>query len=291
MVADREKHADSVRIITSHRQRKNLAVFLAHIAMHKALRSSGSPAAIITAGILLGLLAVPFTSHQVVAADIAALLTSPDRSLSFYEMAASRLLTTTQRAASQHPKRANFELEQKSQSAERLAHWIVDFGDNQGMPFLIVDKPDAKVFAFHPDGRLWGAAPALLGMARGDDSMPGIGDRSLSEIPPEDRTTPAGRFVAYLGQNFHGKDILWVDYDGALSLHRVVTSNPKERRLERLATPTPLDNRISWGCINVPVQFFNEVVIPAFKGTYGVVYVLPETRSNREIFASYYVVQ
>jgi len=100
MVADREKHADSVRIITSHRQRKNLAVFLAHIAMHKALRSSGSPAAIITAGILLGLLAVPFTSHQVVAADIAALLTSPDRSLSFYEMAASRLLNTTQRAAS-----------------------------------------------------------------------------------------------------------------------------------------------------------------------------------------------
>jgi hypothetical protein len=155
------------------------------------------------------------------------------------------------------------------------------------MPFMIVDKMDAKVFVFHADGRLRGAAPALLGLARGDDSMPGIGDRKLSEIPPEARTTPAGRFVASLGHEFSGKDVLWVDYETALSLHRVITSNPRERRLERLATPTPLDNRISFGCINVPEMFYNNVVSPAFAGTYGIVYVLPETRSHSEIFASY----
>ena len=34
------------------------------------------------------------------------------------------------------------------------------------------------------DGRLRGAAPALLGLARGDDTIPGIGDRKLSDIPP-----------------------------------------------------------------------------------------------------------
>jgi hypothetical protein len=32
-------------------------------------------------------------------------------------------------------------------------------------------------------------------------------------------------------------------------------------------------------------------VSPAFTGTYGIVYVLPETRSNSEIFASYYDVE
>ncbi|MDO8456481.1 MAG: hypothetical protein Q7T07_06175, partial [Burkholderiaceae bacterium] len=53
------------------------------------------------------------------------------------------------------------------------------------------------------------------------------------------------------------------------------------------ATPTPLDNRISYGCINVPAEFFKSVVNPAFKGTNGVVYVLPETRSPRQVFASY----
>src|SRR5471032_2029500 len=104
---------------------------------------------------------------------------------------------------------------------------------------------------------------------------------------PEERTTTAGRFVAALGRNFGGKEILWVDYDSAISLHPVVTTKPEERRLQRLATPTPLDNRISYGCINVPAKFFDNVVRPAFTGTNGIVYVLPETRLPREVFASY----
>ncbi len=193
--------------------------------------------------------------------------------------------------AASHPKRANFEGEHKSRNAQHVADWVVDSGDNRSMPFAIVDKVDAKVFVFYANGRLRGAAPALLGLARGDDSIPGIGNRKLSSIRPEERTTPAGRFVASLGYNFHGKDVLWVDYDGAVSLHRVVSTKPSERRLQRLATPTPLDNRISYGCINVPVKFFNNVVSPAFTGTNGIVYVLPETRSNNESFALYYDVE
>ena len=172
-----------------------------------------------------------------------------------------------------------------------MADWVVDSGDNYGMPFAIVDKKDAKVFVFDADGRLRGAAPVLLGLARGDDSIPGIGDRELSDIRPEERTTPAGRFVASLGYNFHGKDILWVDYNGAVSLHRVISTKPSERRLQRLATPTALDNRISYGCINVPAKFFNNVVSPVFTGTNGIVYVLPETRSISETFALYYDVE
>lgn len=181
-------------------------------------------------------------------------------------------------------KQADFERELKSPDAQHVADWVVNSRDNQGLPFVIVDKTDAKVFVFHADGRIRGAAPALLGLARGDESIPGIGNRKLSDIRPEERTTPAGRFLASMGINFHGKDILWVDYEGAVSLHRVVTNNPKERRLERLTTPTPLDNRISYGCINVPVDFFNSVICPAFAGTNGIVYVLPEIRSKCEIF-------
>ena len=135
------------------------------------------------------------------------------------------------------------------------------------------------------------AAAALLGLALGDASIPGIGDRALSSIRPEERTTPAGRFVAALDRNVRGKGILWVDYDSAVSLHPVLTSNPKERRLERLNTPTPLDNRISYGCINVPAKFYTNVVNPAFAGTNGIVYVLPEVRTTREIFPAYYDVR
>lgn len=184
-------------------------------------------------------------------------------------------------------KRVNFERESPSQDARNMADWVVDSGDNSGMPFMIVDKKAAKVYVFHADGRLRGSASALLGLAVGDDSVPGIGDRKLSTILPEERTTPAGRFVAALDRNLKGGEILWIDYDTAISLHPVVTSNPKEQRAQRLASPSPLDNRISYGCINVPADFFKSVVSAAFSGTNGVVYVLPETRSIEKVFASF----
>ncbi len=185
------------------------------------------------------------------------------------------------------PKRADFEHETPSREARKIADWVVDSGDSGGLPFVVLDKTQARVFVFHANGQLRGAAAALVGLAVGDDAVPGIGQRKLASIRPEERTTPAGRFVAALDRNLHGGEILWVDYETAISLHPVITSNPKERRAERLATPTPLDNRISYGCINVPAEFFHRVVSPAFRASDGIVYVLPETRSARQVFPSY----
>src|SRR5690606_38081726 len=129
-----------------------------------------------------------------------------------------------------------------------------------------------------------GSSPVLLGLARGDDSVPGIGERPMAKIRPHERTTPSGRFLAERGVNSHGEDIMWVDYDAAVSMHRVRATNPKERRLERLRTPTIDDNRISYGCINVPEHFYDRFVVPAFSDGHAVVYVLPETRSAKEEF-------
>lgn len=177
-------------------------------------------------------------------------------------------------------------LEQASASAEvrQVAGWVLESTNNRGLPFVIVDKREAKVFVFFPDGRLRGVASALLGAAVGDDSVPGVGSRTLASIRPEERTTPAGRFVAAMDRNLHGKAMLWVDYDAAISLHPVITSNAQERRAERLATPTAEDKRISYGCINVPPEFFKKVVEPAFKRSNGIVYVLPEIRSAKQVF-------
>jgi hypothetical protein len=177
--------------------------------------------------------------------------------------------------------------EPASATVRQFADWVVATDDDHGRTFLIVDKAQAKVFVFYPDGRLRGAAPALLGLARGDESIPGIGQRPLSKIRPSERTTPAGRFVADLGNDLGQKDVLWVDYAAAISLHRVITTNPKERRLERLATATPLDNRISYGCINVPADFYDGVVQPAFTSAGGIVYILPEVRTLKSVFPGY----
>ena len=152
---------------------------------------------------------------------------------------------------------------------------------------MIIDKVQARVFVFDAQGQLRAAAPVLLGLAIGDHTVPGIGQRKLSSIRPDERTTPAGRFVASLDRDIHGDEVLWVDYDSALSLHRLVKGQPKERRAERLASPTPLDNRVSFGCINVPPKFYEQVISPSFTGTNGIVYVLPEIRSAHDVFGSY----
>jgi hypothetical protein len=182
--------------------------------------------------------------------------------------------------------RADFAREQASAEALQLAHWVLHAQDNQGLPFLVVDKVHAKVFVFDGLGRLRGASAALLGLAHGDDTVPGIGERQLSTIRAEERTTPAGRFVASLASTPRGNDILWVDYESAVALHRVVDI-PNERRLERLASSRPTDRRITYGCINVPAKFFDTVVRAAFNGTNGIAYVLPETRSLHQVFGSY----
>lgn len=180
-------------------------------------------------------------------------------------------------------KNVGFDDEAASRDTIRVTEWVVASHDNGNRPFLIVDKVNARVYLFDRHAKLLGTAAALLGLGRGDESVAGIGQRKLSTITPKERTTPAGRFEASLGNDFT-QDILWVDYDLALSLHRVITGNAKDRRHQRLASKTSLDNRISYGCINVPVAFYDKLIIPAFTGTTGTVYILPETKAIEEIF-------
>lgn len=166
----------------------------------------------------------------------------------------------------------------------QVAAWAVREGDNGRRPFAIVDKRRAQVYVFAPGGRLLGTSPVLLGYAAGDRSVEGIGNKAIDQIQPHERTTPAGRFESAPGRNALREDVVWVDYDAAVSMHRVRATNPAERRLERLATKTAADNRISWGCINVPVAFFDETVWPHIGQRRGIVYVLPE----REPLAAFF---
>jgi hypothetical protein len=134
-----------------------------------------------------------------------------------------------------------------------------------------------RTWVFDAAGQLQGDAPVLLGSARGDHTAPGVGDLKLSQIPPEDRTTPAVAFVPMSGATRAAR-MSWVDYDAGVSMHPVLTTHPAERRLERLATPTPSDNRVSFGCINVPTAFFHATVMGTVRQGASIVYILPESR-------------
>jgi hypothetical protein len=182
---------------------------------------------------------------------------------------------------------ADFGDEQPSPEVRHVANWAHASGDHRRHAFVIVDKKDARVYVFGPDGRLRDSAPALLGSARGDHTVPGIGDKPLAAILPDEKTTPAGRFKAEPGLNANGEDVVWVDYDAAVSMHRIRPLVAAERRLERLASLTVDDNRISFGCINLPVTFYETVLSPAVKAHGAIVYVLPETRTPQQQFGSF----
>lgn len=182
------------------------------------------------------------------------------------------------------PLTADFSGEAASADARYAAARVMALADNKGLPFVIVDKKDARMFVFEANGRLRGASAALLGLASGDHSVAGIGQRPVTHILPSERTTPAGRFLSQPGRNLQGEEVIWVNYSEGLAIHRVRPGNSQEQRRERLASSTPADNRISLGCVVVPVAFYESVVSPLLGKNYSVVYVLPETRPVQALF-------
>lgn len=179
---------------------------------------------------------------------------------------------------------ASGQLVNLTQDARNFVGWVMYSADHQNLPFIVVDKKAAKIFVFQGDGTLHGVASALLGITIGDDTSPGVGKKKLADIRKDERTTPAGRFVADLGLDLQNSEILWIDYDSGLSLHTVVTLNASEQRLKRLASKQVSDLRITFGCINVSEQFYKEIVYPTFKNTSGIVYILPEVHSLQNVF-------
>ena len=165
-----------------------------------------------------------------------------------------------------------------------LHAWIVHTHDHQGLPFALIDKRQAHLWIYDRQGALVEHAPVLLGSAVGDRSVPGIGERPLAQILPHERTTPAGRFFLEAGHNATGENVFWLDYDAAVSLHRVRPGGRNDRRLQRLSTATPADNRISYGCVNVPIAIYNRSIHALFGAHGGYAYVLPEVQSVQQTF-------
>jgi len=171
-----------------------------------------------------------------------------------------------------------------SADARLVTHWILDSHDNHGKPFAVVDKKAGQLHIHAADGHLIGSSPALLGLAPGDTAIPDIARRTPASLRPFERTTPAGRFESQPGRNLHGEDIVWLDYAASLAIHRLRPAAAAERRAQRLASASPADNRISLGCVVVPVAFYEQVVAPVLGHARAVVYVLPEDQPVRGFF-------
>ncbi|MCX8475614.1 MAG: hypothetical protein MT490_07420 [Sphingomonas sp.] len=172
-----------------------------------------------------------------------------------------------------------------SEAAARVAEWIAASKDNGSRPYIIIDKINASLLLFDAKGKPIGVAPVLIGVAVGDDATPGVGNKALAEIGPAEKTTPAGRFLAKFGLAAGKEKVLWVDYATSVALHPIPKGASKEeRRRQRMLSPTSEDNRITFGCINVPIAFYSKSVRPLFQKRGGYVYVLPDTKPIEEVF-------
>ena len=172
-----------------------------------------------------------------------------------------------------------------SDTVKRVAEWVASTQDNHALPWAIVDKPHAALFLFDSKGKPLGAVPVLIGITAGDDASPGVGSKRLADLGPAEKTTPAGRFLAKFGMPVGGQRVLWVDYADSVALHPIPKDvGPKERRRERMLSPTSDDNRITFGCINVPKAFYGGLLSPLFRKKGGYVYVLPDTKPLEEVF-------
>lgn len=178
----------------------------------------------------------------------------------------------------------DFAGQQASSDVRYAAQWVAAHTDNQTLPFVIVDKKNARLFVFDAMGRLRGATSVLLGAGLGDESVPGISSRSLASLLPHEKTTPAGRFESEPGYNLTGEDVVWVDYSTKIAIHRLRPDASRKQRAERLASAAASDKRVSLGCIVVPVSFYLSVIKPMLGAQAGVIYVLPETTPVQSFF-------
>lgn len=179
---------------------------------------------------------------------------------------------------------ADFARQAPSEAARQVADWVQQSRDNAGLPFALVDKKSATLYLFDAAARLQAASPVLLGLTPGDSGAPDLNQRDLATLAVHERTTPAGRFEAQPGRNLQGEAVVWVDYGAALAIHRLRPRPAHERRAARLQSATPADNKISLGCVVVPVAFYTGQVEPLMGHGRTVVYILPETRSLAETF-------
>jgi hypothetical protein len=164
--------------------------------------------------------------------------------------------------------------EQASQQVKQLVEWATLTGDHGSLPFVVIDKAKARLFAFDGEGRLRGSGPVLLGAAHADE--------------PGAAATPAGRFMADAWLSARGDGIVWANAEGELALHALPSPWAPGRGLQRLASAHVEDKRISEGSLHVAADFYREF-LGTLRSHPSIAYVIPETRPIEQFFGSYAV--
>lgn len=178
--------------------------------------------------------------------------------------------------------KADFNGVDASADVKMVADWQVRKAG--GKAFIIADKVGGLLYAFDTNGALVAKTPALYGADRGDVEV--AANKSPDSMIAGEKITPAGVFAGRKPPNAeygNGMVTFKEGANGSIAIHRVYLGDPKEKRTARLDSATAEDNRISYGCINVPAKFADEILEKHFSGASEVV-VMPDTATLEDTF-------
>lgn len=140
---------------------------------------------------------------------------------------------------------------QSTQNVSPQVDMVTDYMQEQSLETIVVlDKANAELLVIDR-GEVVMRSPALYGRGQGEDER------------ADGRATPAGVFALreYSDRKYDGGRVLafLCHPNACYVIHPTWHGKPSERRDERLATPTPDDNTVSNGCINVPYAFYQQM--------------------------------
>lgn len=158
--------------------------------------------------------------------------------------------------------------------------------------YVLIDKKKCKAYVYSPDGDVLLKSEVALGRQKGDVRGGGYKNKKVKLT----LTTPPGEF--YVGregaisgttdERLYGKRVLMLRGDHTrqdskktqtLALHRVPATPMGRLRENVFHNGTLKDNRVSFGCVNFLVSFFDKMR-SFIKGKGTKVYILPEEKGN-----------
>jgi len=155
---------------------------------------------------------------------------------------------------------------------------------NETEPWLLTDKPNSRIYVIDEEGKEIADTTVCLGATKGE--MPNTADLEGNRYT-ETTTTPAGKHtlgteitISKEDSILYGGKVISIDGtyyapNSTIAALHVVYPLELELREAAIRTPNPDDNRVSWGCINVPKAFWDKYIAPYIhKGS--TIYITPD---------------
>jgi hypothetical protein len=159
-------------------------------------------------------------------------------------------------------------------NVQKVVDWIASQNRASELS-LVLDPVTGRLLVMKGD-KIVADAPALFG----EEGVQGFdGDTAR-------KATPAGKFALKMGASGeYGTTLEFLrpaNGDGYYAVHRVYLGNPKERREQRLASPGGADNNISFGCVNVSSDFYDNTLAKFDYSGSAYAYLLPSDVTQQD---------